>query len=66
MCLKTPKPPKPPKVQAAPKRDVAADEISAERRRLDSAKGVYDNIFTSALGDSTYGTRAAKLATLGV
>ena len=65
MCFKT-KTPTPPKVQPTPDRGDVTDETNAQRRKLTSAKGVYGNIFTSALGDSTYGDNAAKLATLGV
>ncbi len=65
MCFKTAKPPKPPKVAPVPNRADATDAANKERKKLTEAGGVYSNIFTSPLGDSTYGTNAAKLATLG-
>lgn len=61
MCLKSPKPPKAPTVQPAPKREEPVDE----RRRLAGQQGVFSNIMTSPLGDSGYGANAQKLATLG-
>lgn len=63
MCLKTPKPPKPDPVLPAPKR--ADMDTGRERRKISERQGVFGNIFTSPLGDSTYGTNTQKLATLG-
>lgn len=65
MCFKSPKPPKPPAVQPAPRREDAMDAANSERKKLSGAKGVFGNIFTSALGDTSYGANATKLATLG-
>jgi hypothetical protein len=63
MCLKSPKVPKPDPVQPAPqKRDV---DTGTERRKIAGRQGVFGNIFTSALGDTTYGQNTQKLATLG-
>lgn len=61
MCFSTPRMPD---VSPAPKK-ADADTVAA-RRRLDSAPGLYGNIFTSALGDSGYGRSArGQAATLG-
>lgn len=66
MCFKSPKPPSMPKPQPAPvRRDVEDEASEAQRRRMAQQKGVYGNIYTSALGDSTYGQAATKLAKLG-
>lgn len=66
MCFKSPKPPTMPKPQPAPtRRDAEADASEEQRRRMSQQQGVYGNIFTSALGDSTYGQAATKLARLG-
>lgn len=70
MCLGSkPKVQKAPVVQPAPTRDEAAEAASGERRRLRDQNGVYGNIFTSVLGDPTYGSNvrapAAAVATLG-
>ena len=63
MCIKTPKIEKPPPVQPAPQRkDV---DTGNERRKIAGRQGIFGNIFTSPLGDSTYGGSAQKLATLG-
>lgn len=63
MCLKTPKIANPPAVQPAPQRkDV---DTGTERRKIANRQGVFSNIFTSPLGDTTYGASAQKLATLG-
>ena len=63
MCIKSPKPPKAPQVQPAPqKRDV---DTGNERRKIADRQGIFSNIFTSPLGDSSYGQNAQKLATLG-
>lgn len=65
MCLKSPKPPEAPKVQPVPTR--ADVDTGNQRRKIEAQQGVFNNIFTSPLGDSTYGTNARKpkLATLG-
>lgn len=63
MCLKTPKVPKPPTVQAAPQRDTV--DTGEQRRKVTERSGVFGNIFTSALGDTQYGQNARKVATLG-
>lgn len=65
MCLKTPKAPDPPPVPPAPTREQVAAEKAKETVKVtrESAKkvaqrqGVYANIFTSARGDDTYGTK---------
>lgn len=66
MCLST-KTPKAPVVQPAPTRDTVAASTVDARRRASTQRGVYGNIFTSPLGDSTYGTNTAArpLATFG-
>ena len=63
MCLKTPKPPKPPVVQKAPTRQTV--DTGEDRRKLAARQGVFGNIMTSPLGDSYYGMNTQKLATLG-
>ncbi len=62
MCFKTPKPPA---VRSAPQKDVNASLVQDSMRRASMQQGVYDNISTSPLGDSEYGTYARKLAKLG-
>jgi hypothetical protein len=63
MCLKSPKIPDPKPVQPAPqRRDV---DTGNERRKIASQQGVFSNILTSPLGDSSYGMNAQKMATLG-
>lgn len=67
MCLKQKMPPTPP-VQQPPTRDTVSSATVDARRRAGTQKGVYGNIFTSPLGDSTYGTSTAgrpALATFG-
>lgn len=58
MCLgmKAVKASPPPVVPAAPTRDTVASAATQERRRLANQQGAYGNIFTSVLGDPTYGT----------
>lgn len=54
--------------QAAPTRDEAAAVATNERRRIRDQQGVYGNIFTSVLGDPTYGSnvqRQAGVASIG-
>lgn len=71
MCLGSkPKPVKQAIVQPAPTRDENAAAVTAERRRLRDQQGVYGNIFTSVLGDPTYGQNvrtntSSAVATLG-
>lgn len=67
MCTK-PKVPEVPKVAPAPTRaDAEFNAGQSQRKRLNQQSGVKGNIFTSALGDATYGENAVsrKLATLG-
>lgn len=74
MCSK-PKMPAPVKVAApAPivqpqpqRRDVEAQASVSERRRMQNQRGVYGNIFTSVLGDPSYGTstQSSGVAALG-
>lgn len=65
MCIKSAKPPAAPPVQPSPKREDV--DTTNQRRKIDAQQGTFANIFTSPLGDSTYGTsaRKPKLATLG-
>lgn len=73
MCFGSkPKVAKAPVVQAAPSRDEVAEAAGAERRRVRTQQGVYGNVFTSVLGDPSYGTnvqrpanQAQAVATLG-
>lgn len=62
MCVKSPKPPK---VQSQPRRDEKANIVQENRRHIKEQRGVYGNIATSPLGDSTYGTNIQKFATFG-
>lgn len=66
MCMKT-KVPEPKPIVPMPTRDVAAEVGARQRLRLQGQKGIFGNIATSALGDSSYGQAAVdkKLATLG-
>lgn len=64
MCLK-PKVPKTPKAQPAPDRDTVQENVSRTRRAAATQQGIYGNVFTSALGDSNYGSSTSKVATLG-
>lgn len=50
-------------MQPAPDRTTVDTE--KQRRRLTTSGGVTNNIFTSALGDTSFGKSAAKMATLG-
>lgn len=45
-----------PVVQPAPTRDEAAKATVDQRRRSRDQQGVYGSIFTSVLGDPTYGS----------
>lgn len=62
MCFKTPKAPA---VAAAPDRGSAQAEVTKVRKATAEQAGGYGNIFTSALGDSTYNANTVKLAKLG-
>lgn len=66
MCFKvnTPKAPEP---TPAPKREDTVGATNDQRRLLASRQGTYGNIFTSVLGDSTYGqnTQRQQVAALG-
>lgn len=62
MCFKTPKAPP---VENRPTRDVAVGATADMARKLREQSGVDNNIFTSALGDSTYGQNVKKMAKLG-
>ena len=62
MCYKAQKAPP---VQAAPTRADAQDTVTAQRKQLAEQSGTTGNIFTSALGDSSYGQNVQKLAKLG-
>jgi len=62
MCFKTPKPPA---VRPAPQKDVNASLVQDNIKRVSEQQGIYANISTSPLGDSTYGENAQKLAKLG-
>jgi hypothetical protein len=62
MCIK----PSKPKIEApqpAPKRSDV--DTGNERRKISQREGVFGNIFTSPLGDSSYGTNAQRLAQFG-
>lgn len=69
MCLKT-KAPATPTVQAAPTRDTVAASTVEARRRNTEQRSTYGNIFTSVLGDSSYGTNVQSqrptVAAIGV
>lgn len=65
MCFKTPKLPATPAVAPAPTRGDVQGDVTAQRKKTASQSGVTGNIFTSALGDSTYGSSVQKLAKLG-
>ena len=54
MCIGG-KPPKPPKPQPRPKTDEGATTAQKARGAASEQRGVFANIFTSALGDSGYG-----------
>lgn len=62
MCFKTPKAPA---VALPPNRSDVQGDVTALRKRTAEQSGVTGNIFTSALGDSSYGQNAMKLAKLG-
>lgn len=66
MCFKQ-KEPKMPDPLPAPDRGDATQSAQSARRRLGEQQGVYGNIFTSVLGDSTYGqsARRQQVAALG-
>lgn len=62
MCFKAPKAAA---VAPAPTRADVQGDVTAERIKLKDQQGTTGNIFTSALGDSSYGKSAIKLAKLG-
>lgn len=63
MCFST-KTPTPPMVQAQPRRDETSGAVADQRRKLAAQGGVYDNIATTPLGDSNYGSAASSLPKL--
>ena len=62
MCFKTPSAPP---VTPAPTRADVQGDVTAQRLKLKDQQGASGNIFTSALGDTSYGKNAQKLAALG-
>lgn len=64
MCFKV-KTPDAPAVAPAPQRADVQGDVTNQRLKLKAQQGVVSNIFTSALGDTSYGKNAQKLATLG-
>jgi hypothetical protein len=62
MCLSS-NTPAPPPIKKPPMREDAARSSALDARRRGAAK--QDNIFTSALGDVTYGSNVKKSAALG-
>lgn len=64
MCLSSGKTPKPLPVAQAPAQDTKAKANVEDRRRAAEQRGVYDNIWTSPLGDSKYGTNVGELPKL--
>ena len=69
MCFKM-KPPATPKVTPAPDRQDASSAVADARKRASAQPSTYGNIFTSVLGDSSYGTNVQSqrpaVATMGV
>lgn len=63
MCFKT-KTPEMPAPRPSPSRDEAAQSAAQTRRALGSQRSTYGNIFTSVLGDSSYGQNV-KTSALG-
>lgn len=70
MCLKQKAPPLPPPVAQAPSRDTVAASTQDARRRTSEQRSTYGNIFTSVLGDSSYGSNVQSqrptVASIGV
>lgn len=64
MCFKV-KTPDAPAVTPAPTRADVQGDVTAQRLKLKDQQGSVGNIFTSALGDTSYGKNAQKLASLG-
>ena len=62
MCFKTPKMTP---VQALPDRSSVQSDVGNQRRRLAQQNGVSGSVFTSALGDPSYGRNVEDLARLG-
>ena len=60
MCLSSPKPPKAPPVKERPKSDETGAQVQKTRRKAAEAPGVFGNIFTSALGDTNYGSNVSR------
>ena len=55
MCIGGAKPPKVPKPQPKPKTDEGSVNAQKARTAATDQRGVFANIFTSALGDTGYG-----------
>ena len=55
MCTGGSKRPKVPKAQAKPKTDEGAATAQKSRAAASDQRGVFANIFTTALGDTGYG-----------
>lgn len=68
MCFSM-KAPNAPRVAPAPDRANAQGDVAAARRRSSEQQSTYGNIFTSVLGDSSYGTNVQSqrptVATMG-
>lgn len=64
VCFKTPKAPA---VAEAPRRADVQGEVGDMRKKLTDQQGVYGQLYgdKGALGDSSYGKSAVKLAKLG-
>ena len=55
MCISKPKTPKIPTAQPKPKTDEGSVNAQKARTAATEQRGVFANIFTSALGDTGYG-----------
>ena len=60
-----PRVPASPPLPSAPRRDANAALVQSARLRARSARGVDDNIFTTALGDTNYGKSVRRAVLLG-
>lgn len=64
MCFST-SVPKPPPLPPTPQRDEKASLVQDTRLRALRARGVQNNIFTSALGDPGFGKNVNRATLLG-
>lgn len=65
MCMPKPQIAKPAPIPTAPRRDQEASLTQEARKRARNAKGAAGSVFTTALGDSSFGQNVGKATLLG-